>query len=102
MSKDTWEELPLVWRESVIQIFKLQNIDFEKTFITDDEGSEKKAGEASPWITRKEAAVYAGIGTDTIDNWKKAGYIKYIKLADGRPGAVRIDRKYALCKESAL
>ena len=93
MGRNTWVQFPQAWRESIINLFKLQGVDFEKTFITDDEGSEKKAGEASPWITRQEAAAYAGIGTDTIDNWKKAGYIKYIKLADGRPGAVRIDRK---------
>ena len=43
-------------------------------------------------MTRKEAADYAGVSTDTIDNWRKAGNVKYNKLADGRPGAVRIDR----------
>jgi hypothetical protein len=34
---------------------------------------------------------------DTIDNWLKAGKVKYRKFADGRPGAVRIDRK-SLCR----
>ena len=44
-------------------------------------------------MTRKEAAIYAGVSTDTIDNWRKAGCIKDRKLADGRPGRVLIDRK---------
>ena len=91
MGKEAWEALPLLWRESVIQIFKLQDIDFEKTFIKDD--SQGKSEESSPLMSRKEAAAYAGVSTDTIDNWLKAGKVKYTKLADGRPGAVRIDRK---------
>ena len=91
MGKEAWEALPLLWRESVIQIFKLQDIDFEKTFIKEE--SQEKSEESFPWMSRKEAATYAGVSTDTIDNWLKAGKVKYTKLADGRPGAVRIDRK---------
>lgn len=91
MSKEVWESLPADWRESVKCLFKMQNIDFEKTFIQKE--SQKISEESSPWMTRKEAAEYAGVSTDTIDNWLKAGKVKYTKLADGRPGAVRIDRK---------
>ena len=91
MGRSTWEQFPQAWRASIISMFKLQGIDFEKTFIKED-SLESKPEKASPWMTRKEAASYAGVSTDTIDNWLKAGKVKYNKLANGRPGAVRIDR----------
>ena len=94
MSKEEWESFPADWRESVKCLFKMQNIDFEKTFIQKE--SQKISEESSPWMTRKEAAEYTGVSTDTIDNWLKAGKVKYTKLADGRPGAVRIDRNSLL------
>ena len=46
----------------------------------------------SPWITRAEAAEYARVSTDTIDNWCAAGYLEKSKIGNGRPGRVRIDR----------
>ena len=91
MGTEEWEAIPMEKQQSIIQIFKLLNIDFEKTFIQKE--SQKISEESSPWMTRKEAAEYAGVSTDTIDNWLKAGKVKYSKLAAGRPGAVRIDRK---------
>ena len=91
MGTEEWEAIPMDKQQSIIQIFKLLNIDFEKTFIQKE--SQKISEESSPWMTRKEAAEYTGVSTDTIDNWLKAGKVKYTKLADGRPGAIRIDRK---------
>ena len=92
MGRSTWEQFPQAWRTSIISMFELQGVDFEKTFIKEDSQADGKPEEVSPWMTRKEAAGYAGVSTDTIDNWRKAGNVKYNKLADGRPGAVRIDR----------
>ena len=92
MGRKAWEQFPEAWRASIISMFELQGVDFEKTFIKEDSQADGKPEEVSPWMTRKEAAGYAGVSTDTIDNWRKAGNVKYNKLADGRPGAVRIDR----------
>ena len=92
MGKNEWEQFPQAWRDSIISMFKLQGVDFEKTFITDDGDAGQKQEAGSPWMSRQEAASYAGVSTDTIDNWLKAGKVKYNKLANGRPGAVRIDR----------
>ena len=93
MGRSTWEQFPQAWRTSIISMFELQGVDFEKTFIKEDSQADGKPEEVSPLMTRKEAAIYAGVSTDTIDNWRKAGYIKDCKLADGRPGRVLIDRK---------
>ena len=97
MGKNEWEQFPQAWRDSIISMFELQGIDFEKTFITEDskgkDDKQSNSEEVSPLMTRKEAASYAGVSTDTIDNWRKAGCIKDRKLADGRPGRVLIDRK---------
>lgn len=94
MQIKSWHRLPEKFRETAIVLFQSQDIDFEKTFIKEDsQGGGEKQDEVSPLMTRKEAAIYAGVSTDTIDNWRKAGYIKDRKLADGRPGRVLIDRK---------
>ena len=94
MGRKAWEQFPQAWRTSIISMFELQGVDFEKTFIKEDsQGGGEKQDEVSPLMTRKEAAIYAGVSTDTIDNWRKAGCIKDRKLADGRPGRVLIDRK---------
>ncbi len=93
MSYNDWKKFPEAWRTSIISMFELQGVDFEKTFIKEDSQADGKPEEVSPLMTRKEAAIYAGVSTDTIDNWRKAGYIKDCKLADGRPGRVLIDRK---------
>ena len=92
MSKKDWEQFPQEWRTSVISIFKLQGVDFEKTFLKDD-CQEDKPEKESPWMSRKEAAIYANVCLDTIDNWRKNGLLKDYKLALGRPGKVLIDRK---------
>jgi len=47
----------------------------------------------SDWLTRKGAAAYANVSTDTIDNWCAQGHIEKSKLGGGRAGAVRISRK---------
>ena len=94
MQIKSWHRLPEKFRETAIVLFQSQDIDFEKTFLTDDsQGGGEKQDEVSPWMSRKEAAAYAGVREDTIDNWRKAGYIKDCKLAEGRPGRVLIDRK---------
>lgn len=93
MSYNEWEQFPEAWRASIISMFELQGVDFEKTFIKEDSQADGKPEEVSPLMTRKEAAIYAGVSTDTIDNWRKAGCIKDRKLANGRPGRVLIDRK---------
>ena len=93
MGRKAWEQFPEAWRASIISMFELQGVDFEKTFIKEDSQADGKPEEVSPLMTRKEAAIYAGVSTDTIDNWRKAGCIKDRKLADGRPGRVLIDRK---------
>ena len=93
MSRKMWEQLPEEFRDTVMYLFQKHGIDFEKACITEDTTLEKTFENVSPWMSRKEAATYAGVSTDTIDNWLKAGKVKYNKLADGRPGAVRIDRK---------
>lgn len=92
MGKNEWEQFPQAWRDSIISMFELQGIDFEKIFITDDSNAEQKQEAGSPWMSRQEAASYAGVSTDTIDKWLKADKIRYSKLADGRPGRVMIDR----------
>lgn len=92
MGKNEWEQFPQAWRDSIISMFELQGIDFENTFITDDGNAGQKQEAESPWMSRQEAASYAGVSTDTIDKWLKADKIRYSKLADGRPGRVMIDR----------
>ena len=93
MNHETWQRLPENFRETAVVLFQSQGVDFEKTFIKKDSQADGKPEEVSPLMTRKEAAIYAGVSTDTIDNWRKAGCIKDRKLADGRPGRVLIDRK---------
>lgn len=46
----------------------------------------------SPWLSRKAAAEYASVSTDTIDKWCASGLIEKSKLNDSRPGAVLISR----------
>lgn len=92
MGKNEWEQFPQALRDSIISMFELQGVDFEKTFITDDSKAVQEQEYSSPWMSRQEAASYAGVSTDTIDNWRKAGKIKYAKFVDTRPGRVMIDR----------
>ena len=92
MSKSQWEQFPKEFRDTVIFLFNQQGLDFEKICLTDEKSSKQTSEAGSPWMSRKEAADYAGVSTDTVDNWCKNGKIKYIKLAEGRPGSKRIDR----------
>lgn len=46
----------------------------------------------SPWMSRRSAAEYASVSTDTIDNWCAARLIEKSKLHDSRPGTVLISR----------
>ena len=92
MNQEIWQRLPESFRETAVVLFQSQSIDFEKTFITDDGNAGQKQEAGSPWMSRQEAASYAGVSTDTIDNWLKTYKIRYTKLADGRPGRVMIDR----------
>lgn len=52
-----------------------------------------KAEPSSPWLSRKDAAKYACVSVDTIDDWIKKGWIKRSKLHPARNGRVIIDRK---------
>lgn len=92
MSKSQWEQLPEEFREAIVFLFKQQGLDFEKSCLRDEASAEQKAEESSPWMTRKQAAQFALVSTDTIDNWCRAGLIKSLKLDSGRPGRVGIDR----------
>ena len=92
MNHETWQRLPENFRKTAVVLFQSQGVDFEKIFITDDSNAEQKQEAGSPWMSRQEAASYAGVSTDTIDKWLKADKIRYSKLADGRPGRVMIDR----------
>jgi hypothetical protein len=57
------------------------------------EGERHQKTEPTSWITRKEAAQYAHVSTDTIDRWISIGYIQRIKLNQAKNGRVLIDRK---------
>ena len=47
----------------------------------------------SNWMTRAEAAAYASVSKDTIDDWAKAGLIVKHKLNSAKCGRVLFDRK---------
>ena len=56
--------------------------------------STKQSAEvSSPWISRKDAALYACVSIDTIDYWIKNGWIKRIKTNQARCGRVIIEKK---------
>ena len=93
MNQEIWQRLPESFRETAVVLFQSQGVDFEKVFISDASKTELKQEDCSPWMSRQEASSYAGVSTDTIDNWLKAGKVKFSKLANGRPGRVMIDRK---------
>ena len=92
MSKSQWEQLPENFRETVIFLFAQQGLDFEKICVNDVKEPNEKSEEVSPWMTRKEAANFARVSIDTIDNWRRDERIKSNKLGNGRPGSVRISR----------
>ena len=92
MNHKIWQRLPENFRKTAVVLFQSQGVDFEEAFISDARKTELKQEDCSPWMSRQEASSYAGVSTDTIDNWLKAGKVKFSKLADGRPGRVMIDR----------
>ena len=91
MEKSKWEAIPKPIRNMAVDVFKMADIDFERECIISDK-AESQELTPSPWMTRAEAARYARVSTDTIDNWCTAKYIKRSKLAAGKPGNVRIDQ----------
>lgn len=91
MERSRWEAISSTIRNMIIATFKMAEIDFEREYVISNETSPRQF-EMSPWMTRREAAKYARVSTDTIDNWCTAGHIKKSKLGVGRPGSVLIDR----------
>ena len=90
MSQNEWAQLPEELRKTVTSVFQAWGLDFEETFL--EAGEDHPETAASPYMTRKEAAKYARVSTDTIDNWCAAGVVEKSKLAGGRAGAVLIHR----------
>ena len=91
MSKSEWQQLPENFRNAAINLFQMQGLDLEAALFGKEHDEDKEEG--SPYLTRKEAAAYANVSTDTIDNWCAQGDIEKSKLGGGRAGAVRISRK---------
>lgn len=91
MEKSKWEAIPKPIRNMAVDVFKMADIDFERECIISDK-AESQELTPSPWMTRAEAARYAHVSTDTIDNWCAAKYIERAKLGTGRPGSVLIVR----------
>lgn len=89
--KRIWINIPQESRKIIIGIFGTYGIDFEKEFVENDSDNIGTHSILPEWITRKDAAQYACVSSDTIDNWRLTGKIEYIKTAKGRPGSVRID-----------
>lgn len=90
MSQNEWAQLPEELRKTVTSVFQAWGRDFEETFL--EAGEDHPETAASPYMTRKEAAEYARVSTDTIDNWCAAGWVEKSKLGGGRAGAVLIHR----------
>lgn len=92
MSKKIWDKINPQIKEAIIATFKMAGIDFEREYVVSEEATETSNKDASPWMTRAEAAKYAKCSTDTIDNWVNKGYLLRAKLDAGKPGSVLIDR----------
>ena len=91
MTKEEWENIPKDIRNMISSAFKLVGKDFERDILETCEAASCKTS-VSPWLSRKAAAEYASVSTDTIDNWCASGLIEKSKLNDSRPGAVLISR----------
>ena len=65
----------------------------KETNSTAPEAERLQKTEPTTWFSRKEAARYAHVSTDTIDHWGTMGYIKKIKLCRAKNGRVLIERK---------
>ncbi len=89
-----WEQqVPEEFKKVVINLFRMHDIDFEPVFVYGHLSANDEPQNVPQYLTRKDAAEFASVSTDTIDNWIRAGKIKASKLAEGRPGAVRIESK---------
>lgn len=91
MSKIEWRQLPEEFRNTVISIFRMRDIDFEEVFLEQKHGDNRE--DSHPYMTRNDAADYANVSTDTIDNWCAQGYIEKSKLGGGKAGTVLISRE---------
>lgn len=91
MEKSTWEAMSEKIRDVVVAAFKTGEIDFEREYVIASKTPPSQS-ETSPWMTRAEAARYAHVSTDTIDNWCRAKYIERSKLGAGKAGGVIIVR----------
>lgn len=91
MGKSEWQQLPEDFRNTVISIFRMQDIDFEKVFLEQKHGGDRE--DNHPYMTRDKAADYAQVSVDTIDNWCAQGYIEKSKLGGGKAGTVLISRE---------
>ena len=91
MKSSTWEAIPKESRDVIVAVFKMAQIDFEREYVISDE-TQPRQFETSPWMTRAEAARYAHVSMDTIDNWCRAKYIDHSKLGAGKAGGVLILR----------
>lgn len=92
MNQKEWEALPKDTRDLIITAFKMAGRDFERDMIAVADPIPDETS-ASPWMTRAEAARYAHVSTDTIDNWCRAKYIERAKLGTGKAGGVLILRE---------
>lgn len=92
MSSKIWFGVNPQIRGVIIATFKLAGIDFERDFVVSEDAAEAANKDASPWMTRADAAKYAKCSTDTIDNWIAKGYLVHSKLGAGKPGSVLIER----------
>ena len=91
MSKSEWLQFPEEFRKTVISLFRIQGVDFETVFIGQGENSLEM--QEAPYMTRGEAAAFARVSKDTVDNWCQKGYVDKMKLGGGKAGAVLISRE---------
>jgi|GEM_PF-4682144 len=54
---------------------------------------EPKENETSPYLSRREAADWLKVSTDTVDNLIAAGKLRSSKLSPARCGRVLVDRR---------
>lgn len=90
MGESEWQQLPEDFRTTAITLFRMHGLDLEKALFGKERDEDNKA--ISPYMTRGEAAAYAKVSTDTIDNWCAKGYIEKSKLGSGKAGTVLISR----------
>lgn len=91
MQQKVWNSIDAKIQSMIAAGFEMAGIQFERDFVDNPENAVEPTID-SPWLTREEAATYAKVSKDTVDNWIKSGYIRYIKTAEGRPGRILIDK----------